>query len=130
MGRGNRRQESVPTPRYPRLRALRETVVLLKAGERIGVGSVTNISHSGAFIATPMVLRPGTRVLLSIEITGADKTFALKAEVIWHNHRFFPVARELPPGYGVRFVATSEAELAEVQAVVREVSWGELENIT
>lgn len=127
MSGRDRRNDSVPTPRYPRLRALRETVVLLKAGDQFGVGSITNISLAGAFIATPMVLRPGSDVVLSVEIAGVDRTFALKAEVIWHNHRFYPVVRELPPGYGVRFIASSESGTREAEHLFREVSWGDLD---
>ena len=52
MGKRIAKGEVGPAPRCPRLRA---------AG-RFGIGSITNISVGGAFIATPMALRPKSRV--------------------------------------------------------------------
>lgn len=129
MGKRIAKGEVGPAPRYPRLRALRETLVLQRAAGRFGIGSITNISVGGAFVATPMVLRPQSRVALSVEVVGLPEPFELEAEVVWHNHRFFPVARELPAGYGVGFITHSEQDAENVRRLVREVSWA-LEEFT
>jgi len=77
--------------------------VLLRAGKRNGCGLVLNLSESSAFVATSLILRPKSRLRLVVAGSGTGQTIEVEGEVVWHNHRFFPIFKQLPAGYGIRF---------------------------
>ena len=82
--------------------------VQLKSGEKAGCGLVLNLSLSSAFVATSLILRPKSRLQLVFVSSDTGQEMQVEAEVVWHNHRFFPIFTQLPAGYGIRFADTDE----------------------
>ena len=96
----DRRQSKAPVPGS---KAWPPIPVLLRAGERNGCGLVLNLCESSAFVATSLILRPKSRLHLVVAGSGSGQTMEVEGEVVWHHHRFFPIFKQLPAGYGIRF---------------------------
>jgi hypothetical protein len=99
---------SQATPGVKARRAWPPIPVQLKSGEKSGCGLVLNLSLSSAFVATSLILRPKSHLQLVFATSEAGHEMQVEAEVVWHNHRFFPIFTQLPAGYGIRFADTEE----------------------
>lgn len=80
-----------------------------------GTGSLLlhgrDLSEGGAFLASDLLLEPGTRLELTFQLPGIDGPLTVAARVAWV--RRFPEPDETP-GMGVEFVAMVEAHRAQL----------------
>ena len=74
-----------------------------------GKGELMNLSSSGGYVATPMILLPQAHVLLRIVLRDEKRWMDADAVVVWENRGTVGRRDGLPPGYGLRFVELSTA---------------------
>ncbi len=86
-----------------------------------GKGRLMNLSSSGGYVATPMILLPQAHVLLRIVLRDEKRWVDADAVVVWENRGTVGRRDGLPPGYGLRFVELS----TETKRVVEKLLSGE-----
>ena len=67
-------------------------------------GVTRNVSPEGAFVATPLLLPVGERVLLMLAVPGRRAPLAVRAEVRWSRETPENPDARRPGGMGLRFV--------------------------
>ncbi|MGH9323437.1 MAG: PilZ domain-containing protein [Vicinamibacteria bacterium] len=84
-----------------------------------GRGKLLNLSSSGAYVATPMVLLPQARVKLQIILREEKRWVETDAIVVWENRGTVGRRDGLPPGYGFRFIDVSQAMERAIEKLLR-----------
>lgn len=85
-----------------------------------GKGRLMNLSASGGYVATPMILLPQAQVRLQIVIREERRWVDADAVVAWENRGTVGRRDGLPPGYGLRFLELS----SETQRIVEKLLKG------
>lgn len=83
-----------------------------------GKGLLLNVSSTGAYIATPMVLLPQAQVRLQIVLREERRWVETNAVVAWENRGTVERRDNLPPGYGFRFVDIPEETAAFIEKLL------------
>lgn len=86
-----------------------------------GKGELLNVSSTGAYVATPMFLLPQAQVKLQIVLRQQRRWVEAEAIVVWENRGTVERRDNLPPGYGLRFVALPD----DTNAVLQELLSGD-----
>jgi len=69
-------------------------------------GTVLNLSRNGLYIATEYALEPGTDITLVFSLdTEGNALVQAKGLVRWRNHGGGNEKNNLPPGFGIEFIA-------------------------
>jgi type IV pilus assembly protein PilZ len=79
-----------------------------------------NISRGGTFIGTTRPLDVGTEFIFALTVPGMDEPLRLRGRVIWTN----PVENSSPanpPGMGIEFQYTNDAERREKELAVQKL---------
>lgn len=80
-------------------------------------GVIRDISLGGMFVATLMLLSPGSEVDLEFALPGSDEALHIHAQVCWIRE-YSPVGNA-HPGMGFRFVDPEEAVRAKIDQYVQ-----------
>ena len=83
-----------------------------------GKGELLNLSSMGAYVATPMYLLPQASVKLQIVLREERRWVEAEAVVVWENRGTVERRDNLPPGYGLRFVAVPQETEAVLEALL------------
>ena len=75
--------------------------------------AVKDVSAGGVFVETPMVLSPGSLVILKLSIPDEERPRTVMGLVRWRREA-------APRGVGVQFVALTPAPMPEVLRSVKE----------
>ena len=81
-----------------------------------------NISDSGLFLQTNMVLQPGTTIQVKFELL--NKEFTMWAKVMWARKVPAQLAQVMMAGMGVKFIDPPEAYLETYQAWSKQIGLG------
>lgn len=76
-------------------------------------GLTMNVSEGGVFVATQKMMKPGTMLIVDMELPGEDEPIIALAEVRWT--RAWSGDPDVPPGLGVKFVHLCEDSLAKIR---------------
>lgn len=79
-----------------------------------------NISRGGTFIGTTRPLDVGTEFIFALVVPGLEEPLRLRGRVIWVNAVQDSTA-ENPPGMGIEFQYTNDAERREKEDQVRKL---------
>ena len=79
-------------------------------------GLTMNLSEGGVFVATHVILSPGTLVGLHLELPRSPHRIMTLGEVKWS--RAYTGNDDVPPGLGIQFVGLDEASLAAIRKFV------------
>ncbi len=107
------------TPR--RVDLTQKVPVRIRSLFNAGKGALLNVSSTGAYVATPMYLLPQDRVKLQIVLREERRWVEVEAVVVWENRGTVERRDDLPPGYGLRFVAVPK----DTEAVLEELLSGD-----
>jgi Tfp pilus assembly protein PilZ len=83
-------------------RAKKRVMVRYGVDEPSRTGFTTNISPTGMQIQTNQVFKPGTTI--HIEVRFSDRSFHLRARVVWAKKATPMLAQIVPSGMGVQFL--------------------------
>jgi hypothetical protein len=81
--------------------------VRLKTFLTVGKGRLMNLSASGGYVATAMILLPQAQIRLQIILRDEKRWVDADAIVAWENRGTVGRRDGLPPGYGLRFLELS-----------------------
>ena len=76
-------------------------------------GLTMNVSEGGVFVATHAEAKPGTMLILNLDLPGCDEPIVTLAEVRWT--RAFNKDSDVPPGLGLQFVALDAVSFAKIK---------------
>ncbi len=79
-------------------------------------GLTMNLSEGGVFVATHVILPPGTLVGLHLELPRSPQRIMTLGEVRWS--RAYTGNDDVPPGLGIQFVGLDETSLAAIRKFV------------
>lgn len=82
-------------------------------------GLTMNVSEGGVFVATQKMMKPGTVLIVDMDLPGEDEPIIALAEVRWT--RSWNADPDIPPGLGLKFVAMCDESLAKVRRFVERV---------
>jgi uncharacterized protein (TIGR02266 family) len=82
-------------------------------------GLTMNVSEGGVFVATHAEAKPGTVLIVHLELPGSDEPIVTLAEVRWT--RAFTDQDDVPPGLGLQFVALDAVSHAKIKRFVATV---------
>jgi hypothetical protein len=83
-------------------------------------GRLFDLNSLGAFVATDLVIDPGSKLDLAIDIQGIERPNLLRAEVARTADKVQYSGRISPAGLGLRFLAETQEELERIQRFVLE----------
>ena len=95
----------MPNSSLRRVDLTRKVPVRIRSIFNVGKGALLNVSSTGAYVATPMFLLPQARVKLQIVLREERRWVEAEAVVVWENRGTVERRDDLPPGYGLHFVA-------------------------
>lgn len=79
-------------------------------------GLTMNLSEGGVFVATHVILPPGSMVGLHLELPHHPKRIMTLGEVRWN--RTYTGDDDVPPGLGIQFVGLDSASLLAIRKFV------------
>jgi Tfp pilus assembly protein PilZ len=82
--------------------------------------TLVNLNMVGGYVASNNSPALGERVVLRFKLPPNDIAMALTGIVMWVNDRGPSPGQEVPPGFGVQFVATSLEDAAALLRFVEE----------
>lgn len=85
-------------------------------------GLTMNISEGGVFVATHVILTPGSLLGLHLEIPRQSKRIVALGEVRWS--RPYTGNDDVPPGLGIKFLGLDEASVLAIREFVASVREG------
>ena len=77
-------------------------------GEKLLEGYVTNLSETGAFLATEELTEAGESFGLILDMPWDLGEVTAEAEVVWRTDKVGSKAERLPTGMGLRFLDVSD----------------------
>jgi signal-transduction protein with cAMP-binding, CBS, and nucleotidyltransferase domain len=86
-------------------------------------GVISQLSHAGALVESPMLLLPGTKVILSFCLSETTSPLTIRGTVL-NNERVEPVSRTtssplaIPQGVEIQFTDLSPADQSRIKAWV------------
>lgn len=82
-------------------------------------GLTMNVSEGGVFVATQKMMKPGTMLIVDMQLPGESEPIIALAEVRWS--RAFSGDVDVPPGLGLKFVALCDESLAKIRRFAERV---------
>jgi uncharacterized protein (TIGR02266 family) len=82
-------------------------------------GVTMNVSEGGIFVATHKMMKPGTTLIVDMDLPGEAEPIIALAEVRWS--RAFTGDPDAPPGLGLKFVAMCDESLEKIRRFVERV---------
>lgn len=83
-------------------------------------GKLFDVNSLGAFVATDLVIEPGSQLDLAVEMQGIERPNLLRAVVARTAEKVRLPGRISPAGLGLRFLAQTQEELERIQRFVLE----------
>ncbi|MBX3228591.1 MAG: PilZ domain-containing protein [Labilithrix sp.] len=94
-------------------RAIAYLCIDLCSEHNFWTGLTMNISEGGVFVATHVMLEPGTLVGLHLELPNRGHRIMTLGEVRWS--RAYTGDDDVPPGLGIKFVGLDLGSLAAIR---------------
>ncbi len=119
MGAAFKLNDPAAEPRSQMRRAARANAFLcidLCSEHNFWTGLTMNISEGGVFVATHVILPPGTLVGLHLELPRTPQRIMTLGEVRWS--REYTGNDDVPPGLGIQFVGLDEESAAAIRRFV------------
>jgi hypothetical protein len=83
-------------------------------------GKLFDVNSLGAFVATDLVIDPGSKLDLAIDIQGIERPNLVRAVVARTAEKVRHPGKISPAGLGLRFLAETQEELERIQRFVLE----------
>lgn len=100
-------------------RAIAYLCIDLCSEHNFWTGLTMNISEGGVFVATHVMLEPGSLVGLHLELPNRGHRIMTLGEVVWS--RDYTGDDDVPPGLGIKFVGLDLPSLAAIRKFVMTV---------
>ena len=88
-------------------------------GEKLLEGYVTNLSETGAFLATEELTEVGDSFGLILDMPWTLGEVTAEAEVVWRSDQAGPSADRLPTGMGLMFLEVSDEGKKKIRTYIQ-----------
>jgi uncharacterized protein (TIGR02266 family) len=115
-------EQGVSEPRIQMRRAARANAYLcidLCSEHNFWTGLTMNLSEGGVFVATHVILPPGSLVGLHLELPNHPRRIMTLGEVKWS--RAYTGDDDVPPGLGIQFIGLDNDSLSAIRKFVKTI---------